>query len=174
MMFMSMTFLIHSSSLCTSVGNPSSCKLNNGGISAIASVLLWFVAWVVAMVYVQSPNEDVIVTSHGTELNLFQQRKQRRMEREFQRQEEKRLKQLEKERVKQQQQREAMEGDVMNTTTSQSAEDSFDTTSNPNAQERGSTSLFSSWFSVHDDVSDELEVCLAQPEGPVIEHNDRV
>lgn len=155
-MFMGLTQLITRSSLCNSVGSPAHCGLNNGGLVAIAALLLWLVALVISLVYVQSPNHDVIV-QNGVETNLFEKRKERRLAREQARREEQQRKQLEKARLEQQLAEEREQEEHLATETEKNQDTTF-TSSQPRSPLK--------YCNIEDD-EDELEVYLTEPETPL-------
>jgi hypothetical protein len=147
-LFTGLMQLIKKSSLCNSVGDPSHCRLNTGGLVAIAALLLWLVALVISCVYVQSPNEDVIV-QNGVETNLFQKRYERRLARRELRREEQQRKQMAK----------AEQEEYLTTTMDKEQDTTF--TSSPQRSPMN-------YCNVDDDASDELEVYLKEkPEDPL-------
>jgi hypothetical protein len=56
-----LTFLIFQSSLCNDVGTDTSCELDEGGLVAIASCILWFVCLLVSCIFVKPLGQDLVL-----------------------------------------------------------------------------------------------------------------
>ena len=56
-----LTFLILQSGLCTNVGIDTECSVDEGGLVAVAGVILWFVALVISVLFVVPVGEDLIL-----------------------------------------------------------------------------------------------------------------
>jgi hypothetical protein len=83
--FCGMTFLIFSSNLCNILveaqGYDSDCTLDQGGLVTIAAVILWTVAALITIIYIQPPEQDLVVKD-GKISNAFEQRLEERRLRE--------------------------------------------------------------------------------------------
>lgn len=82
--FVAFSLLIFQSALCqdlVSYQNPSytsKCTLDQGGLIAIAGSILWFVAFLICVVYIKSPENDVTFLPSGEVVNAFEMRQANR------------------------------------------------------------------------------------------------
>jgi hypothetical protein len=56
-----LTFLIFQSSLCNDVGTDTSCELDEGGLVAIASCILWLVCLLISCIFVKPLGQDLVL-----------------------------------------------------------------------------------------------------------------
>lgn len=77
-----LSFMTLQSGLCTNVATESSCKIDQGGLVAVAAVILWFVTFLLSWLFV-GPAENELVVVNGEIKNAYAERKeQRKLERE--------------------------------------------------------------------------------------------
>jgi UPF0716 family protein affecting phage T7 exclusion len=75
--FTGLTFLVFQSSLCNDVGEDTSCKLDEGGLVAIAAAILWFVGLLIACCFVRPPGQDLVLVD-GELRSVFADRQSER------------------------------------------------------------------------------------------------
>lgn len=77
-----LSFMTLQSGLCTKVATETSCKMDQGGLVAVAAVILWFAAFLISWFLIGSA-EDELVVVNGEIKNAYAERKaQRKLERE--------------------------------------------------------------------------------------------
>eukprot|EP00547_Thalassionema_nitzschioides_P000685 CAMPEP_0194214432 /NCGR_PEP_ID=MMETSP0156-20130528/15605_1 /TAXON_ID=33649 /ORGANISM="Thalassionema nitzschioides, Strain L26-B" /LENGTH=323 /DNA_ID=CAMNT_0038942675 /DNA_START=67 /DNA_END=1038 /DNA_ORIENTATION=+ len=90
------TFLVLNSSLCHDVAEDTECTIDEGGLVAIAAVILWFVCFLITCFFIKPPGEDLALVD-GELRSVFQDRQTerqrqaeiRKMQRELHREESK-------------------------------------------------------------------------------------
>lgn len=93
--FVGFTFLLFQSSLCNDLvsyqnaSNTTKCTLDQGGLVAIAACILWCVAFLISVIYIKPPENDLMFSPDGKLMNAFQERQ---LERERLKREKRRLK----------------------------------------------------------------------------------
>jgi hypothetical protein len=89
--FVALTFIIFQSTLCTDlVSNQdesyeTKCTMDQGGLVVIAAAIFWAVAFLICVMYIKPPEFDLTL-KNGRITNAFEERQERRLQREKERQ----------------------------------------------------------------------------------------
>lgn len=79
-----LTFLMSISPVCQSLtaglddSFTSKCSLDQGGLMTIGGTLLWGVAFLICLVYIKSPEADLVFTEDGQIINAFEERQRQK------------------------------------------------------------------------------------------------